>query len=509
MVNAYLQYLDAPVTNYEDFVALAETDDGGTDAAAERDALGHIVAGGETPGAEWYADTPDAHALAEGVTRALWQALRYDDADRNGRRSARVVHETPRFDDGDGGAPGGFVNVVVDDDHTVHTVRSTPSLMRARSVVGLDAHPAMPLWELNTSPQMTRDAVLNPTERRLWRVIERGLTVVQVGDATRPRSGSKAHEWMNEERVAAVLERVRDSHDDFKTALATKQTEPAIRRLLDEVCDGESVTGDNLMHFGEEKSRNDFAGESAGYVYGCMDPGDGMIIDTLAELGLDATPGLATDDDGEIIRDDDGDPIREKGRTFEGDDAEEAAATLASVRENHVAQAAGRYARDADSDDGATVYLHTDAAPAGFVDVETPGVTWAATSKQRQIIDALGESRAPTARDIAQSDSVDSGKRHVLETLKNLESEGVVERRAAAGDHGADIFRDHGATPAVVDCGAETTSDHTLDDYSWSFALDDRHAGDEPTTDDSPATNGARKGATSQTGLPGDHAPGD
>jgi hypothetical protein len=205
----------------------------------------------------------------------------------------------------------------------------------------------------------------------------------------------------------------------------------------------------------------------------------------------------ATDDDGEIIRDDDGEPVREKGRDFEGDDADTAASVLASVRENHVAQAAGRYARDADSDDGATVYVHTDAAPAGFVDVETPGVEWLATEKQRQVIDALAESRSSTAAELAECDSVDCSKRHVLETLKTLESEDIVDRHAGGGHNGADLFTGDGATPEVVDVGDSTTKEPLLESYRWSFVVQDPRDGDTATIDDSPGPSAAGGGSDS------------
>jgi hypothetical protein len=93
---------------------------------------------------------------------------------------------------------------------------------------------------------------------------------------------------MSDDRVRAVLKQLREHYGDgFKTAITTKQTERRVRNLLDEATGGSQVDADNTMHFGEEKSRNDFADEQAGYVYGCMDPGDEMVLNTLAELGLD------------------------------------------------------------------------------------------------------------------------------------------------------------------------------------------------------------------------------
>ena len=495
MINAYLKEIGAPVTNFEDFVRLAEYDDVGGDAAAERDALDEMLsADGDTLPTEWYVENPDAHALAAGIARGLWNALTFEEADANGRRSTKVYHEPPRFDaDQADYSAGTWLSVVVDDDHTVRRVRSTPDFREARAVVGLDAHPSMPLWELNGAPGMTHDSVLDSTERRLWRRFERGLTVVQVGDATRPRSGDRALEWMNDDRVRAVLQRLREHYGDgFKTALSTVQTERQVRELLDEVAEGCSIDEENTMHYGEEKSRNDFATEEAGYVYGCMDPGDEMILDTLAELNLDATPSTAETEDGEIVR--------EKGRTFDGDDDEKAAAVLASVRENHVAQAAGRYARDADGDRGATVYVHTDAAPTGFVDVETPGVEWLATDLQRSIIDTLTEREEATAREIA--DAVDCSKEHVRETLKKLEDRELIERKAGEGYNGADVFADEGATHDITETDS-TANDRLWGSNRWSLAIEFRHAGDRPTIDTSAASN-ATPDAVSAADTPPD-----
>jgi len=471
MVNAYLRAIDAPVSNFEAFVMLAENDDVRGDAAAERDALDDVLGAEQDLPTEWYATDPDAHAVAPDLTRAMWNALRWEDTDRNGRLSTKVYHEPPRFDaDTDGYAAGTWLSVVLDTDHTIHTVRATPDLSQARAVVGLDAHPSMPMWNLNAGPELTRDAVLDATERRLWRRYERGLTVVQIGDAARPRSGDAAIDWMNDDRVRAILARLRDHYGrGFRTALATIQTEPQLRTLMEDagidLPDGFDAASDHTLHYGEEKSRNDFADERAGYVYGCMDPGDGMILDALAELNVDAEPVTVETESGDMKR--------EKGRTFDGADADTAEAVLASVRENHVAQAAGRYARNADDvESRATVYLDTNAAPAGFVDIETPGVEWLATDTQRTIVDALCERPKATTREIA--DAVDCSKEHVRNTLGRLEERGAVERAGAVGPHGADVYRDAGADAAIVDVD-ETTNDPLLDSNRWSLAIRDRH----------------------------------
>ncbi|MFC7059792.1 hypothetical protein [Halovenus salina] len=191
-VSSYLQAINAPVSSWTGLIALADADLSGStsDAAKERSALDDAL--DKDPPTEWYADDRDAHALAPDLARAVWRAVRYGDADGNGRRSAKVLHEPPRLDAGDGDQyAGAWLSVVIDDeDYTVQSVWSTPDLSQARAVVGLDAHPSMPMWELNGAPGMDRDAVLDPAERRLWRRYERGLSVVQIGDATRPAPGA-------------------------------------------------------------------------------------------------------------------------------------------------------------------------------------------------------------------------------------------------------------------------------------------------------------------------------
>ncbi|WP_265108014.1 hypothetical protein [Halosolutus halophilus] len=81
------------------------------------------------------------------------------------------------------------VSVVLDESNDVRSVRVVPDFGSARSVVGLDAHPATPLWQASTLPWIKTTKVLDSEERQLWRRYERGLRVVQVGDATRPLSG--------------------------------------------------------------------------------------------------------------------------------------------------------------------------------------------------------------------------------------------------------------------------------------------------------------------------------
>ncbi|MDJ1433606.1 hypothetical protein QNM96_16285, partial [Halostagnicola sp. A-GB9-2] len=371
-----------------------------------------------------------------------------------------------------------WVSIVLDESNDVRSVRTVPDFGAARSVVGLDAHPATPLWQANTVPWIKTTDVLEPKQRQLWRRYERGLRVVQVGDATRPLSGDKALEWLNEDKLEVLLEHLVDEYGaQFRTAITTAQTEDRLAELMDEA--GVDVKRDehgdakNLMHFGAEKSRNDFANESIGLVNGCMDPGDDYVLDLLAELDLEAEVETAVDDAG--------DEYRARGRGFEGDDAETASEILASVRENHIAQSAGRYARSPDDPDvTATVFVRTDAVPAGFADVQAPGVEWVFTDLQEEIVDELRSSASSkTAREIAES--VGCTKEHVRQTLERLSDnefgEPAVHVSEGAGSHGATLYSESGL-PSVgfVDIHESPTTPYG-DSSRWALAIRDPYAG--------------------------------
>lgn len=491
-ITAYLQTIGAPTTTFESFIQLAQFTGGASDAASEQDELERAIE--SDPEREWYIKHPDAHALAPALARAIYNALHFDDPDENGRRSATVLHEPPRFDeDSDAGFGGNWLSVVVDDENTVRTVRHTPGFATARSVVGLDAHPAPHVWQRNIGPMMDGDlsmaTILSPTERRFWRRVERGLTVVRVGDATRPLSGSSARQWFDDDRAFDVFVRELREHvgADFRTAITTTQVESMTRERMSEA----GVRDPETMHFGEEKSRNDFGGESVGLVNGCMDPGDDYVLDLLAELGLDATVPRADPQDFD-------DPenahcghcsgdgcnqcnqtgrVRERGREFIGPDAGVAAELLASVRENHVAQAVGRYARAPDDPENtATVYVRTDAVPDGLVDYRVAGVEWVATELQRDIVRQLSRADAMTAKTL--SERVDCSKEHVRKTMSRLEERGLVSRSAGTGAYGADEFHANAGADVIdeVDLGAgipdhQTANDPILDSSMWSLAI--------------------------------------
>ncbi len=484
-VTAYLREIDAAVDSWEQLVTVAT---GAGDLQDE--ARGHGLVESEyreglvddlrddlevEPDRDWYFSDPNAHTLAPALARAVLHA----EERPNGRRHGKTPYEPPRLDGGareDDGWNREWVSIVLDDAHEVQTVRAVPDFGAARSVVGLDAHPALPVWQANTVPWIERRRVLESDERRLWRRYERGLRVVQVGDATRPLASG---EYFDSQGSRAIVEQLRETYGaDFRTAVTAASVEDRLESMLERA----GVAAPETMHYGEEKSRNDFASESVGLVEGSIDPGDDYVLNLLVELDLDAIPERS---EGECERcEGEGCDTcagtghrRAHGRGFEGDDAETASAILASVREAHVAQAAGRYARKPeDPTSTATVFVRTDALPPGFADVQTPGVVWSYGEKQDRIVEMLREASDPkSARELA--DAADCRKEHVRQTLRRLEHDDRVDDVQAlegAGDHGATLYATDGVpTSGVVDLDAGIANSPVWDSYTWQLAVRD------------------------------------
>ncbi|WP_435349736.1 hypothetical protein [Haloarchaeobius sp. HRN-SO-5] len=475
-VAAYLQDANAPVSTWEAFISLSRHDGWQTDAAHERERLQDTL--NHEPDRDWYFNNPDAHTLAPALARAIFHA-----EDRgNNRRVGKTPYEPPRLDAGvrdDDGWNREWVTVVLDDTNTPVTVRTSPDFSQARSLVGLDAHPSQPVWSVNTVPYIQTRQVLDPEQRQLWRRYERGLRVVQVGDATRPLASG---EYFNEDQARTLCEHLVDEYggNRFRTGLTTK----AVKDHLGQIMSDAGCQRPELISYGNEKSRNDFAHEDIGLVEGCIDPGDDYVLDLLAELDLDAKPET---------REVDGELERVHGRGFVGDDADTATEILASVRENHTAQAAGRYARNPDDPEStATVFVRTDAMPPGFADIHVPGIQWVFSQLQRDIVQALRDQPGTaTARELA--DEVECSKEHVRTTLRRLAEEGTVSAFDDAGPHGATLYSDNGVPQQGLVDVQPTTNDHVLDSYTWALAIS------TPTVDETPGSAPTNGGDTTST----------
>jgi hypothetical protein len=484
IVTGVLEAIDGPreVGTFEDLLACARHGWGNEMGKPHSQIETELFDALDDLGREWYFDADGAHTVATGLVRALWYAAQ-EEPNTNGRRKATVKHHPPRLDDAvesNDGWNRTWVTVTIDEQNRIQTLREAPDFSQARSVVGFDAWPNEHLWQRNAHPDVTIEEVLNADERALWRRIERGLTVVGVGDATRPPGADG--EYFNEAHAAAIVEQLRaEFGEEFSKAGCASAVEDRMQELLHEA----DIPEDRLdtMHFGEEKSSNEFASEVVGLVYGCIDPGDDYVIDLLAECELDATPVMVEGPDGE--------QRREHGRAFEGPDADEAAALLASVRENHVAQMTGRFGRNLPDGQRSVVFVCTDAAPEGFVDVRVPGVTWLASpsQKQRTLLDYLRCTPGATARRAAEA--ANCSKEHARQVFSRLLRQGKATVRRASGEHGADEFRWAGAlgpsNAAVSLTPNKITNRDVWGSCTWELAIPPRSTDRDRPRPDSPA----------------------
>jgi len=114
----------------------------GGDADRERDALADAL--DREPELEWYVDPPGARATAPALARALlWGEKR-----ANGRYVGRTRFAPPRADEharSEEDRNAAYPTVVLDESNAVRTVWQAPDFSPARSLVGLDAHPALSL----------------------------------------------------------------------------------------------------------------------------------------------------------------------------------------------------------------------------------------------------------------------------------------------------------------------------------------------------------------------------
>jgi len=494
--NAFLTEVGAPVRSWESFLRLADYDGFGDDAFREAEETEKAIR--KTPDYEWFIEDEDAHTMIPAILRAVWTA----EEQPSGRIRGKTYHEPPRLDahanPDDEMWNREWVTVVLDQQNEVRNVRSVPDFNSCKSLVGLDAHPSMPLWQVNTWPDMQKLRILDPEERRLWREHERGLRIVQVGDATRPLGKSN---YYDSRGITCLMEHLRDEYGEkFRTAITTK----TVKNMLRQDMEIAGVERPELMHFGNTKSKNDFAGEEVGLVNGCQDPGDGYVLDLLAEVGADAMPEKADVccekcGDREEAPEEPGPGCpacagtgmaRQHGRGFTGEDAETAEAILNSVRQAETAQAAGRWARRADhSDDHATVFVRTDVLPSHMVDVVVPGVVWTFTDKQREVVDSLRESVEPK-RALKVAEEAGVSKESVRRTFNRLApddpddtpdgvgSRGYIHAFEKAGKHGATLYADNGMPNngvADISLEEETATSHVWDNYTWSVAIRDPH----------------------------------
>ncbi|WP_410764437.1 hypothetical protein [Haloferax sp. DFSO60] len=321
------------------------------------------------------------------------------------------------------------LSVVLNEKDDVSVVQERPRLSEARCVVGLDAFPVEHLWREHTVPDLDTVHVLSLDERQKWRREERGLEVVQLGAADR----SYSRGWKSKgasKKADAIIRWLREKHgDDFRTCITTKALKSEVERKMENA----GISDTTVLYYGNLKSKNDFSGESVGLLLGCIDPGDDPVLDQLALCGFDAGPEIGVNDDGETIR--------LPGRNFVGEDADSAQQSLASVRENNLAQAVGRYARKPDTDStGATVYVWSAALPDSLTD-KTLDESYTSVTKTRSKIEQYVQEAQGSVTKKEVATECDVSRPTAWKTLKQMVTQGVASVSEGTGDYGADEYR--------------------------------------------------------------------
>ncbi|WP_248514985.1 BlaI/MecI/CopY family transcriptional regulator [Salinarchaeum laminariae] len=392
-VTAWLKEIDAPVKTWERFV---------TFAIDSVDELGDLVKDPPSASPDWFIEADGAHSLAPGLTEAAYRAFA-SESDRNGRRVGEARNDVSRFDPSGEDDPRYSrtrLTLVVDEENIPTAYWNVPELGNARSIICLDAWPAVYEWKQNVGDGLKEDHIVTEEEFEKWRKFERGLEVVQIGDSARPASTEFAvREYTDTARQQIVVESLRTKYAGaFSSAIYPK--------AMDEQMSEHLPDGVSTLTYGNVRSSNEFSNELVGLVTNCLDPGDDYVLDLLAARDLDAEPETwkcigCPGDECPMCG---GEPDRKPGRGFVGPDADDAEEILDGIRQNQVAQGIGRWARSHDSP-RALVFVRTSTAPATMVDTEIDAA-WKFTPKQQAVVDFVRENRGAAANEIVTATDV-------------------------------------------------------------------------------------------------------
>lgn len=409
-ISSYLSEIDAPLKTWEDLI-VRKTGNQDLDQTTWENRL-------EKPDADWFQNNRDAHALAPGITEAIVTAEK-----RNHERWVGSVDYTyPTLDpQHDGPNQDITVRIVFEggDSNSLNLIQAIPDLSQARCVIGLDAHPTMPKWRGNTNLEMEKKQIVTTDDRQKWRRNQRNLRLIQIGENknTWTKSG------FSDAKVKALCQELRWRYGSkFRTGITSKRFEGEFKRLLREV----GVESPKTMHFGNEKSVDDFGAEEFGIVAGCISPSDEQIKDWMALLNKNAKPEREVSDG------------YSGGQIWVGRDEDVAHDLIKDVRERGILQACGRYARSPqDPNDQATVYVLTDVLPDLYVDEKKPDVQPLAP-KQEQILDYVSSCDGTTVREIHEE--MDINRKHIYATLNDYSELSWIQVHEDAGAYNRDVF---------------------------------------------------------------------
>ncbi|MFK5605312.1 hypothetical protein [Haloferax volcanii] len=407
IVSSYLKEIDAPVKTWEDLM-VGITGNFDVDLCPLHNAL-------REPDTDWFTTDPNSHALAPGIVEAIVTAERRV----HGRWVGQTDYKYPTLNSNhEGPEQKVTICVVFDKYNEIRLLQAIPDFSKARSVIGLDAHPTMPKWKANTVPGIEMERIVDTDHLHDWRRNQRNLTIVQVGN----NKNSWTRKGYNHSKVRVLCNALRKKYGDkFATGITSKKFVEGLEEQLTNA----GVDTPDTIYFGNEKSVDNFDSEQVGLVAGCISPSSDGIKDWVALLDNDATPKRDAVDGYQ-------------GQEWVGEDAEVAEEILADVREKKVLQACGRYARSPQQpDNGATVYVLTNVLPDAYVDKEVDDVDGFGP-KEKQILDYVVSHGGVTPKTIEEN--IDSSRKHIHTTLNKCRGSSWMQVDENAGPYNADIF---------------------------------------------------------------------
>ncbi len=408
MTSAYLNEVGASINTWEGLVTSL------TNRSDKIEQLNNIS---EMPDNSWFLENKDAHALAPGIVEAITTA----EQRRHGRWVGSTRYSYPTLNPyHDGPEQIVEINIILEEDnYEVTLLQVKPDLNEAKSVIGLDAHPAMAKWRANIGQSIGKKQIVDAEEHQMWRKNERNLSIIQVGQ----NKNSWTTGNFSYNKVSVMCEELRNEYKNwFKTGITSKRFAKDLERHLSEA----GANSPKTIYFGNEKSVDCFGSERVGLVAGCISPDDEKIKDWMALLEKKADPGR------EVVEGWD------EGQKWVGQDKEVAHSLIRDVRENRVLQACGRYARSPqEPDNGAIVFVLTDVLPDEYTDKITAGVQ-PFGEKQQRIIEFVESRNGVTPRQI--NNNVDASKKHIHNTLNNCCDCPWVQVSEDAGEYDANIY---------------------------------------------------------------------
>ena len=395
--------------------------------AAIREGVKEDLEGGKSTG--WDSSSGYSYLLAPEAILAITNAEKVIESDEELEQKSLYLGEQGRL------------KIVFDGGNNIRASRRPPDLSEARSVICLDAYPCSELWELNIGIEgMEIEQTATAEEKQEWRVGERNLYIVQIGES----AFSFTNGWTSDgarRKSRQIIERLREKYgEDFRSCIVAVQLQDEIDNQMEESGIDEEY---KTLHYGEQKSDNSFKGERVGCLIGCNDIGDGNALPILALLGKKAMPEKKEEEERKDEQD-----VRKEGRGFVGPDSEVAESIVESTRRENVAQAAGRFAREPDEDESkAIVYVWSNVLTQELVDYEMdefPKKTEGGSVTEKWRIHELlrNSNELMTAKQISEHKTIDCSKEHVQQNVLNeLDNEEVLEVSKGTGKWNAYEYR--------------------------------------------------------------------